>query len=296
MGRAAPEGGEDGESGAPGGQQGGRGSKTKWTDVARLYDPYHSALDIQVVADLNRADLCLRLNPVYAGKAGPVSDAGERKYNYDENVLLVMSLQEVLEFRHRLGAFMNGALAEVVQVREGVAKQLVLARAESYFPDDAAALALHAGGLVLSIEQFAEAKGGERTVVFISRPKEILLSDDPAAEPIVFHPEFEAILAVLDSYVGNVARVDFASCRLLDGRAGSAQAPTGGSAPQPIRRSAGGAPQRGLAAAAQGGQAAGATDTDIESALGSPGGAAAGDDMERVLGGGGAGVAPTRPF
>ena len=107
------------------------------------------------------------------------------------------------------------------------------------------------------------------------------------AEPVAFYPELQALLAAMDSFITNCARVDFSSCRLLEQRGGGEERPAGPTATMPTRRTGGlGAPApRGTATEGSSGPArtGGVTQTnsvsdgDIDAALG--GGEANLDDV-----------------
>ena len=272
-----------------------------------MYDPYHSSLEVQVVADLYRTSLGLKLSPVFAERRGPDDGQQGRKYDHDSSALVVLDLSEVVVFREQLGAFISGQLAEVILPRAET-KRLVLAAADTYFEPNHPEFKIHQGGLAVSIEEDANEKSDGRSIVFISRQHTVQLVD--GGEPTLFFPELQALLAVVDSFIGNCARVDFASVRLLERAGGGEERPAGPPAPQPVRRSGGlGAPgaarspiappaggeeeggaeaagsEEKLPAVVRGGrrgvsQTNSVSDTDIDAALGSTSAA----DVESVLG------------
>ena len=290
-----------------GGHGGGDKPKATWTTCVRVYDPYHSALEVQVVSEWYRTALGIRLSPVYAERRGPDDGnaGGGKKYDYDSSAMVVLDLHEAIVFRHQLEAFIDGKLAEVTVPRLET-KRLVLASGAAYFEPTHPEYALHSTGLAVSIEDDGDGKSQARTVVFISRQQTVKLADD--AEPVALFPELQALLAVVDSYIGNCARVDFGSVRLIDNR-DSEPRPVGPPAPMPARRTGGlGTPARtgiqtqpqgslqggqAKAQAESGGQVQGqpqkagqsttqVNDADIDAALGGP--SAEGQSADDVLG------------
>lgn len=276
--------GQQGGGQAPRAGQGGDRPRNSWTNIATLYDPWHSAMEMQVVADNYGSSFAVKLSPVFADKAGPeVSAAGERKYNYDDNVVIVMKLDEVIMFREQVRNFVAGNLRSVVNARSDT-KRIILEQASTYYDENDPN---HAGGLVVSIEQDRTDKTDERVIVFISRPVEFTVSDDAEAGVATIYPEIEALLAALDSFVGNIARVDYAATRLLTFGGGSTERAPAASAPQPTRRggglSGGPAARTGGASAAPAAAEGGVSDDDIGNALGGASAASA-SDIDSALG------------
>jgi hypothetical protein len=252
-----------------GGSEGQSGKK--WTSVTSFYDAWHSALEPQVVTEFFKTGLALKLSPVFPDRAGPDnSEAGKPKYDHEAAIMVVLNIQDSIMFRHQLEAFLNGSLSTVDITRGGVngpVKRILLTKAEDYYDASHPAYQDHAGGLAFSIEQEATDREVARSTVFISRPSEILLAD--GEEPIRFFPELQALLAVVDSYINNCARVDFGSVRLLENiNSGSSEGPRQASASttaQPVRRSgpnAGATANRGPAPRTE------VSDDDIGDALG----------------------------
>ena len=270
---------------APSGGRGGDKPRSTWTTAVSLYDPYHSAMEAQIVSDFYRTSFCIKLAPVFAERRGPDDGGTGKKYDHDNSAMVVLDLNEAIVFRHQLNAFINGQLTEVILPRLET-KRLILAPAEQYYEPGHPESAAHANGLVLEIAEDATDRTDAKSVVFISRQQAVTLCNRPDATPeecapVGFYPELEALLAVIDSYIGNCARVDFGSCRLLDQRSGGEERPAGPTAPMPTRRSGGlGAPTSRPAASTQPGAVAQSTavsDGDIDAALG--GGDATLDDV-----------------
>jgi hypothetical protein len=215
-----------------------------WQTAATLYDPWHSSMEAQVVAEFYGAKFSIKIAPVYAERRGPDEEGQGKKYNHEEASMVVFSLPEAIVFKAQLEAFLNGQLTEVVIPRLET-KRLVLAPSEVYYEPSHPEYKDHANGLVLAIEEDATEKSDGKNVIFISRQQVVSLSSDASVDPLAFFPELQALLAVLDSYVQNVARVDFASCRLLENRAQAEEKAAGPSVQAPVRRStlAGSAPK-----------------------------------------------------
>ena len=279
------------------GERDGRGDKPRsaWTTVTSLYDPYHSSMEPQIVSEFYRTAFCIKLAPVFAERRGPDDGGSGKKYDHDSAAMIVLDLTEVIVFRHQLDSFINGQLAEVVLPRLET-KRLILAPAEQYYDPSHPEYSVHANGLVLEIAEDASDRSDAKSVVFISQQKTVQLQDfadeerTVPAEPVAFYPELQALLAAMDSFITNCARVDFSACRLLEQRGGGQERQAGPTAPMPTRRTGGlGAPApRGGAtegAAASGPTRTGGgvtqtnavTDGDIDAALG--GGDAALDDV-----------------
>jgi hypothetical protein len=253
------------------------------------------------MAEFYRTGFGMKMSPVYAGMGGDApTEAGTKKYNHDDAVIVMFGLEEAVPLLAQLEAFINGDLAgqglgEAVIIERnqgrGPAKRIILGRATDYYEPSHPDWALHEGALVFGIEQDADDKNTAKTATFFSRPKAVVLSD---AEPggVIYYPALQALKEALDSYIKNVARVDFASVRLLERERGAEQRASGASAPQPQRltgrgapgslaaaAAAAGGPARGIsppapAAAAAGSSAGPVSDADLDSALsaaGSPG-------------------------
>jgi hypothetical protein len=276
------------DSGSGGGGRGGYGDKPKpsWTTAVALYDEYHSSMEVQIVAETFRTAVAIKLAPVFAEAKGPSEAAkGQRKYNHDESAMVVLDLNEVIVLREQLNAFINGDLSEVMLARLET-KRLLLLRAEAYYDNTHPEYQIHANGLALSIEEDPSDKSTGKVVVFISRQSAVVLAD--GAEPVAFYPEMQALLAVLDSYLANCARVDYASVRLLNNAAKEA-APVGPTASMPMRRGGIGAPvARGAASAAPAGSGGDAEQNDVSAPAGQvqqQAGAVADVDLDAALGG-----------
>lgn len=222
------------------GGSGGDKPRSSWTTAATLYDPYHSCMEVQIVSEWYRTALCIKLAPVFAERRGPDDGGTGKKYNHDGSGMVVLDLNEAIVFKAQLEAFIAGQLAEVILPRLET-KRLVLAAAEIYYDNTHPEYSIHANGLALSIEDDGSDKTEANNVVFISHQQAVTLED--GADPVAFFPELQALLAVIDSYIQNCARVDFGSCRLLDNRGEKEERPAGPTAPMPTRRSGGlGAP------------------------------------------------------
>lgn len=254
-------------------QSSGRGGNDKprssWTTAATLYDPYHSCMEVQIVSEWYRTALCIKLAPVFAERRGPDDGGTGKKYNHEGSSMVVLDLNEAIVFKAQLEAFIAGQLAEVILPRLET-KRLVLAAAETYFEPSHPEYAVHANGLALSIEDDGSDKSDPSNVVFISHQQAVTLQD--GEDPIAFFPELQALLAVIDSYIQNCARVDFGSCRLLDNRGEKEERPAGPTAPMPTRRSGGlsapaSRPAAGAAAAATTTQAGEVSEAEIGAAL-----------------------------
>ena len=254
-------------------QSSGRGGNDKprssWTTAATLYDPYHSCMEVQIVSEWYRTALCIKLAPVFAERRGPDDGGTGKKYNHEGSSMVVLDLNEAIVFKAQLEAFIAGQLAEVILPRLET-KRLVLVAAETYFEPSHPEYAVHANGLALSIEDDGSDKSDPSNVVFISHQQAVTLQDDE--DPVAFFPELQALLAVIDSYIQNCARVDFGSCRLLDNRGEKEERPAGPTAPMPTRRSGGlsapaSRPAAGAAAAATTTQAGEVSEADIGAAL-----------------------------
>lgn len=220
-----------------GNRRDGERNSNAWVKSAVMYDPWHSALEAGIVADLFQTSFYMKLAPVFGERRGPDEDGNGRKYNYDETMVVALTIQECIVFRAQLEAFINGHLAEVIFDRTPT-KRIRLEAAEVYYDQKSPEYELHAGGLVICFED----DGGDRTpannIVFISRQVVVSLSD--TEEPVALFPELQALLVVIDSYLGNCARVDFASVRAMENRQRE-ERPAGTTAPQPTRRGMGGA-------------------------------------------------------
>ena len=218
------------------GGSGGDKPRSSWTTAATLYDPYHSCMEVQIVSEWYRTALCIKLAPVFAERRGPDDGGTGKKYNHDGSSMVVLDLNEAIVFKAQLEAFIAGQLVEVVVPRLET-KRLVLAAAEIYYEQGHPEYAVHANGLGLSIEDDGSDKTEASNVVFISHQQAVTLQD--GEDPVAFFPELQALLAVVDSYIQNCARVDFGSCRLLDNRGEKEERPAGPTAPMPTRRSGG---------------------------------------------------------
>ena len=223
-------------------ERGGRGTgerKSSWTSIASLYDPYHSAMEPQVVADFYRTSLAIKLSPVFADRRGP--DEGQagagKKYDHENQFIIVLDLQQIVVFKYQLEAFLMGALSEFVIERGDGSKRLVLCPATALYDATHPEYSLHANGMALIIEQDPDGKTNGGNCVFVSRQQAVVLAD--GAEPVAFYPELQALLAIVESIVSNCARVDFASTRLLNFGGAAEERPAGPIATQPVRRSGG---------------------------------------------------------
>jgi hypothetical protein len=192
----------------------------------------------------------------------------------------------------QLEAYMTGTLTEVTVERgnsRGIGKRILLTKPEEFYGPDDEGFDLHKGSLVLTIEQDASDKEAARSVIFFSRPKPLILEDDGL--PLEIFIEFETLRSALQSYIGNCARLDFGSIRLLGGSPGEERR-GGVSAAMPVRRS-------GLAGASVSQPSSDAPairgigaprpsspvrDTDIETALGGSPPEASEKDLEAALG------------
>jgi len=269
---------------APSERRGGGGGndrpRSAWTTAAALYDPYHSSLEAQVVTEFYRSGFGMKLAPVYAERRGPDDGATGRKYNHDAAAVVVLDLGECIVFRAQLEAFINGQLTEVV-IPRGDTKRIVLCPATAYYDESHPEFAEHANGLALSVEQDASDNQEGSNVVFVSRQQAVKLSD--TEDEVAFFPELQALLAVIDSFIQGVARLDFSSMRLLDrGAASSEDRAPASTAPQPARRTgglggaastpAGGTPARGTAVrtatTSTGSVSPTVSDDDLDGALG----------------------------
>ena len=239
--RSAPPSSERTSRGAGGGER-----KSSWTTVTNFYDPYHSAMEPQIVADLYRTSLAVKLSPVFAERRGPDDGGDGKKYDRDNQLMIVMELHECMVFRHQLEAFINGQLAEVTVERGTTGKRLVLCSAGALYDASHPEYEAHAGeqtmGLALIIEQDPDGRTNGGSCVFISRLARVVLQD--GADPVAFYPELQGLLAVIDSFIQNCARVDFASTRTLSFGGGEREArEPGPTATMPTRRTGGlGAP------------------------------------------------------
>lgn len=259
--------------------------KSVWSTAATMYDPYHSSLEVQVVAEYFRTALCIRLSPVFAERRGPDEAGGGRKYNHDETSMVVLDLIELIVLKAQLDAFIAGELTEVVLPRLET-KRLILALAETYYDESHPEYSVHANGLVLAIEEDASTRSDAKNVIFISHQQAVVLAD--GTEPVAFYPEIQALVVIIDSYLQNCARVDYASVRLIEGGTTATAAAAGPSATMPVRREKGGlAPAtRTPAAGTVAGnvtQTSTITDDDISDALGETR-SSAGKNLDDVLG------------
>jgi hypothetical protein len=251
------------------GGSGGDKPRSSWTTAATLYDPYHSCMEVQIVSEWYRTALCIKLAPVFAERRGPDDGGTGKKYNHDNSSMVVLDLNEAIVFKAQLEAFIAGQLAEVIVPRLET-KRLVLAAAEIYYEQGHPEYSVHANGLALSIEDDGSEKSDASNVVFISHQQAVTLQD--GEDPVAFFPELQGLLAVVESYIQNCARVDFGSCRLLDNRGEKEERPAGPTAPMPTRRSGGlsaptSRPAAGAAAAATTTQAGEVSEADIGAAL-----------------------------
>jgi hypothetical protein len=253
--------------------RGGDGGKPKsvWTTAATLYDPWHSCLEVQIVAEFYRTALCIKLAPVFAERRGPDDGGTGKKYNHEASSMVVLDLNEAIVLKAQLESFIGGLLAEVVIPRLET-KRLVLTHAETYYDAAHPDYAAHANGLAISIEEDATDKSDGSNVVFISRQQAVVLED--GTDPVAFFSEMQALLAVIDSYIQGCARVDFGSVRLLEQGGSREEKPAGPTASMPTRRSGGlGAPASrpvgGAANAPAGGvsQSSDVSDADLGAAL-----------------------------
>ena len=254
----------------------GRGDKPRssWTTAATQYDPYHSCMEVQIVSEWYRTALCIKLAPVFAERRGPDDGGTGKKYDHDSSAMVVLDLNEALVFRHQLEAFINGQLTEVLLSRQET-KRLILTAATTYYDASHPEFNVHANGLALAIEEDPTGNNDGKNVVFISRQQSIQLADE--GEAIAFFPELQALLAVVDSYIANCARVDFGSVRLLDQGRAAEERPAGPPAQMPTRRTGGlsapaSRPAPGATASAQPAadgsvQSGAASDDDINAAL-----------------------------
>ena len=264
---------------APAPQQRER-AQSKWTSCATFYGDL-SAMEVQTVAEFYRTSLCIKLAPAFA------ESNDNRRFNHDEGVMVVLDVGECIMFRAQLEAFIAGQLTEVTLARDET-KRLILLPASAYYENNREM----ATALAVSIEQDATDKADARSVVFISKQKAVQLAD--GAESVAFYPELQGLLACVDSFIGGIARLDFGSCRLLEGSGGApterAPAPTtqqpvrrgglGAPAPRPAAPSAStAAPAEPVGAPARVRQSASVSDGDLDAVLG--GGAA---DLDAVLG------------
>ena len=220
--------------------------KNAWTSITALYDSYHSSLDLQIVADLYKTSFCLKMAPVFSQRRGPDDGGSGKKYDHENAAMVVLELPEAIRFARQLAAVIAGSLYEFTIARLET-KRLVVSRAEVYYEEGTEDGAIHSGGIVFSIEEDASERGQGRNVVFISRPQLIKLADwevpptdenpdgVPAAEE-VYWPEAEAVMACVESFIQNVARVDFASTRLLNNISRRSEETNDTAAPMPTRR------------------------------------------------------------
>ena len=206
--------------------------RSLWSTAVTVYDNWHSAMEAQIIAEFYGAKFGIKLAPIFAERRGTDDSGSGRKYNHDDAAMVVFDLAEAIVLKAQLESFISGQLTEVIVPRLET-KRLVLAQSETYYDATHPEYLDHANGLVLAIEEDATDKADGKNVIFISRQQAVTLSADD--EPVAFFPEIQAILAVLDSYILNVARVDFASVRLLENRTQEPVA-AGPTAPQPVRR------------------------------------------------------------
>lgn len=234
------------QSSGRGGRDGDK-PRSSWTTASTLYDPYHSCMEVQIVSEWYRTALCVKLAPVFAERRGPDDGGTGKKYDHDNAAMVVLDLNEAIVFKAQLEAFVARQLSEIVVARLET-KRMILCAAEVYYAPDHPEYAAHANGLALAIEEDPSEKSDGKNVVFISRQQAVTLCDREDASPeevapVAFFPELQGLLAVIDSYIQNCARVDFGSVRLLENRGQSEERPAGPVAPMPTRRTGGlGAP------------------------------------------------------
>jgi hypothetical protein len=254
--------------------------KSQWSPVISVYDNWHASLTIDIISDYFSSKLAIKLSPVYQEKRG-VDEAilGVKKYNYDDTIAMVFDLPEAITFRAQLNAFIEGELAEVTIERLDT-KRLFLLQSDVYYPEGDEEHEIHQNGLVIGIEEDATATKDGKAVIFISRQNVVSLKDGD--DEYVFYPELQAVLAVIDSYINNIARVDYSSVRLLN-QVSSEDKPSGTSAPMPVKRTSSGmgASNRTLTSniSTTNGDV---SSTEIDNALGGPGDAPANDDFPDV--------------
>lgn len=226
--------------GAPRGSQQERQADT-WTPAVTIYDPWFSSVEFVVVSSQYASKLALRFAPVFANKAGPVdaSSAGGQKYNREAQLTILLSLTEVIQLQLQLRAFMAGTLSEFVITREK--KTLSFFPSGLLFSEGTPEHAEHGNGLAISLEQQADERSAGGTITFISRATSVPLADpsDTSDGLSWMCIEMMAATSVIDSFVANCARVDFAGVRhqLQSSRTENSQADTT-TVPQPTRRNA----------------------------------------------------------
>jgi len=223
---------------AAGNQQKNRNS---WTSVATIRDPWHSDCEIKIRASLYDAGVGFTLSPVLEAKRGQVGKGdGGQMYNHSAGIMFSVGLEQCLVMRHQLRAFLDGKLRTFELRRDQndpPHRVIAFTQVDEFYDTSTEDGAVHTGGLAICIEQWdkghQQGVGADTTIVFIDRPQYAKLTTD--GEEVAFHAGIEAILATIESYVANCARVDFASTRLLmDG--GRPQQASGPTAAQPVRR------------------------------------------------------------
>ena len=278
--------------------------RNQWTTITTMYDPYHSSLEPTVVSEMYKTSFCIKLAPVFSQRVGPDDGGTGKKYDHDNAVMVVFELSESIGILRQLHALLNGELYEFTVARLET-KRVIFTRAEVYYDESHPDTAVHQGGIVIAIEEDPSDKNDGRSVVFISRPQFLKVRDwaeqtqaeidagtpPQPAEDEVFYPELTALVASLESYVNNIARVDFSSQRLL-ANTERAERSTDTAAPMPTRRGGGLAaptgtrtgvtpPRPTASAPAQSTSTGMMNEADIDGLLG---GGTGDDDLDAALG------------
>jgi len=222
----------------PGNDNGGdRQKASKWGTICRLYDPWHSSMEPNLISEWIGTTFVIKLAPVFGEQRGPENEAGVPKYDHQNAATFAIKMDQLIVARLQLDAFMAGQM-QTCEINTGApGKRIILCRAEEYYEEGHPEFAEHAGGMALSIEQDATERDDARSVVFISRPRTVDLGEGGT---VMLYPEFQVLLEAMNSTLANFARVDFNSCRLLENGSQGNSRPTGAVAPQPMRRGAAG--------------------------------------------------------
>jgi hypothetical protein len=218
-------------------EQGGRSarSNTSWMTGDVQYDAWHSALELQAISSSRGQSFVLKISPVYAAKAGPgISQLGEKKYNYDDSIFVIMKPEKLVIFLEFLKSFVNAELSSIAfETNDLGGKRILLDTAEVYYPADQEGSEAHIGGLAMCIETDATDRSEAKSIVFISRPKEYTYFDaNSESVTVVVYEELLAVIAAIESFLHTYMIMGAIGALSKTERT---QAPTGGSAQMPSR-------------------------------------------------------------
>lgn len=181
-----------------------RQNKKIWQTNCSFYSD-ESCLECMTIASWYRQTIGLKFTPALEN----TSNDGRRQYNHDASIFIVVNFSEAVTMIEQLEALRNGKIKHFELSRDNRGDYKII-----HFGVGSDFDYSNPNSLAVGIESYKEGSNQPDDMVsFEFAPIELDLGGKSKE---IFHPDYEALIAYLNSFINNIARVDFASIRLIE--------------------------------------------------------------------------------